>query len=101
MPLLPRPLSLTPPRLSLPYKPLRHNRLLRPRWPIKPKPTPKLWLTSNRLHWPISPLPSKRPTRRTRPLRPLKPQLSAVVVATVDSAEDMVAAMEDVLPVNH
>jgi hypothetical protein len=85
------------PKLSHPFKPLRLNRLLRPRWLIKPNRTPKLWLTSNKLHWPILPLPSKLPTRHTRPPKPPKPPLSVVGVPTADSAEvDMaVVVMED------
>jgi hypothetical protein len=83
-------------RQSHPFKPLRLNRLPKHRWLIKPNRTPKLWLTNNKLHWPILPLPSKLPTRHTRPPRPLKPQLSVVAVPTADSAEvDM--AVEDAL----
>jgi hypothetical protein len=83
-------------RQSHPFKPLRLNRLPKHRWLIKPKRTPKLWLTNNRPHWLILPLPSKLPTRLTRPPKPLKPQLSVVAAPTADSAEDMaVVVMED------
>jgi hypothetical protein len=84
-------------RQSHPFKQHRHSKPLRHRWLIKPKRTLKLWLTSNRLHWPILPLPSKLPTRHTRPPKPPKPPLSVVGVPTADSAEvDMaVVVMED------
>jgi hypothetical protein len=59
--------------------------------------TPNTWPTNRRLHWPISPLPSKRPTRHIPPPRPLRPQLLVVVVLMVDSAVDMVVAMEDII----